>query len=380
MKVLFIIDTLLGSGAERSLVEISMRFKKFTPVFVSVYRGSMLGSELENQGITVYQLDIAKKYGFSEAVKLLKPIYKQEKPKIVHSTLYKSDMIARKMKSLFPEILLVGSFVNNSYTPLRYQDQSIFMKLKLRLIYEMDKYTARKVDCFISNSKTIAEEEGSALKIPSEKIKVVFRGRDPGKYEKVEMHDLARLREDLNIQNKSILLNVSRLIKRKAQMDLIYALPEILKKFPETVLLLAGHGDQEMILKKEVKNRCLQDNVIFLGRRKDIPVLLASADIFLYPSYAEGLPGALIEAMLAKSLIVASDIGENLECVSQNSALIFEKGNIDDLIDKTLCALRNINSLKTDLGINARKEAIKKFEINAIARQYEQVYEELIAH
>lgn len=337
----------------------------------------MLGSDLENQGITLHLLNIQNKYGFSKAVKLLKPIYRMEKPDIVHSTLYKSDMIARKMKSIFPEIPLVGSFVNNSYTPLRYKGQSFFMKLKLRLFYEMDKYTARKVDCFISNSKTIAEAEGRALNIPSEKIKVVFRGRDPEKYEKVELNEVSKVKEELNIGDRLILLNVSRLIKRKAQIDIVYALPKILKKFPDTVLLLAGHGDQETVLKKEVKNLNLDENVIFLGRRKDIPVLLTMADIFLYPSYAEGLPGALIEAMLSEKIIVCSDIPENMECVDEACALLFERGNSKDLASKIIYALKNENGLK-DLGKKARIKAIEEFDIASIAKEYERTYSQIL--
>lgn len=378
MKILFIIDTLQGSGAERSIVEISLKLKRFTPVFVSVYKGSMLSSYLEEEGVKVYSLNIEQKYGFSEAVELLKPIYKNEKPDIVHSTLYKSDMVARKMKSLFPEIPLVGSFVNNSYMPGRYKNQSLLMKLKLKYFYEMDKYTARKVDFFISNSATIAKSEGGALGVPPGKIKVIFRGRDPKKFEKVLDSEVLNLKQDLNINNKLVLLNVSRLITRKAQKDILLALPKVLQEFPDLVLLFAGHGDQENSLKEEVRKLNLQNNVLFLGRRKDVPSLLAAADVFVYPSYAEGLPGALIEAMFAESLIVASDIGENLECVDEKSALIFSKGDVQQLSEKIILALKNKDGLTKIFGSKARTQAIQKFEIGNIAEQYEEVYKELI--
>lgn len=378
MKVLFLIDTLLGSGAERSLVEIAQNFKKFTPVFVNVYEGNMLRPELERAGIAVYSLNIKEKFGFSEAVKLLIPIYKKEKPDIIHSTLFKSDMVARRLKRIFPDIPLIGSFVNNTYTPLRYEDQPSFMKLKLRYFYEMDRYTARRVDFFISNSGTIAKSEGGALRVPKEKIKVIFRGRDPRKFERIKEDDVLRLKEDLKIKDRPVLLNVSRLIKRKAQKDILRSLLVVKQRFPKVILLLAGHGDQENELKKEVKNLDLSENVQFLGRRTDIPTLLAAADVFVYPSYAEGLPGALIEAMLAECIIVASDIGENLECIDRKSALIFPKGNIQLMAEKIVEALEKNVLYKKTYGAEARTQAVQKFEIGNISKQYEELYQQVL--
>lgn len=378
MKVLYIIDTLLGSGAERSIVEIALRFEKITPVFVTIYEGNMLKAELERAGIPIYSLNIKKKFGFAEAVNLLKPIYKKEKPDIVHSTLYKSDMVARRLKKIFPKIPLVGSFVNNSYTPLRYKNQSFLMKLKLKFFYEMDKYSAKKVDFFISNSGTIAKSEGRALGVPPEKIKVIFRGRDSEKFEKAKEEVVQQLKGSLQIGHRPVLLNVSRLIKRKAQKDLLYSLLVVKQRFPDVVLLLAGHGDQEKDLREETEKLNLTNNVKFLGRRTDIAELLAAADVFVYPSYAEGLPGALIEAMLAECLIVASDIGENLECVDEESALIFPKGNIQQLAEKILLALENNSELKRTFGAEARTQAIQKFEIGNISKQYEEFYQELL--
>ena len=72
MKVLYIIDSLEGYGAEKSLVEISKNFRNVVPVFVHIYQGDMLKSDLEKAGIKVYSLDINKKYAFEEAVEKIK--------------------------------------------------------------------------------------------------------------------------------------------------------------------------------------------------------------------------------------------------------------------------------------------------------------------
>lgn len=373
-KVLFIIDTLQGSGAERSLVEIALHFSSYVPVFVHLYKGEMLKPLLEKKGVKVYSLNISAKYGFKEAVKELNSIYKIENPDIVHSTLFRADMVSRRMKKRFPQIPLVGSFVNNSYTRLRYKNKSLPMKMKLWLAYKLDKISAKKVDFFISNSETIKAAEGCALNIADNKIQVIYRGRDLQKYNKINADELRRLKSELAIEGKNVLLNVSRLIERKAQLDIIRCLPEVLKNFPNTVLFIAGHGDYKVVLEKEITKLNLQHHVQLLGRRQDIPELLQLSNLFIYPSYAEGLPGALIEAMMAEKIIIASDIGENLECVNQDSAFIFKRGNISELIHYINYALGNLSKVQSK-GITARKQAAEKFEISTIAEKYELVYE-----
>lgn len=372
-KVLFLIDTIQGSGAERSLVQIAKYFTSYDPIFVHIYKGDMLKPELEKAGISVYSLNIEDKYGFKDAINQLIPIYKKEKPDLVHSTLYRADVVARRLKKKFPEIPLIGSFVNNSYTPMRYHKQGFVMKLKLWVAYQMDKRSSKKVDFFISNSETIKKSEGGSLNVPMSKIEVIHRGRDFSQYDNHNEEKLKSIKSSLELEGKNVLINVSRLIHRKAQLDIINALPTVLEEFPDTVLLIAGHGEYKSILEKRAAELRIEEHVKLLGRRMDVPELLELSKIFVYPSYAEGLPGALIEAMIAEKLIIASDISENMECVDSNSALIFKKGNINELAEKIIYSLKNYSNLH-NFGKNAKIQASKKFEIQNIADQYEEVY------
>lgn len=376
MKVLIILDSLVEAGAEKSMVEIAKNFSSFTPVFVYIYSDKTLRKNLEEAGIKVYALNILTKYGYREAVPKLISIYKTEEPDIVHSALYRADQLARKLKVKFPHIPLVGSFVNNSYIPLRYKNQSIAMQLKLWLAYKIDKWSSRHVDYFISNSETIKREEGKALGVDPRKIEVIYRGRDLDNFENVNPDKSLSLIKSLQIEDKKVLINISRLISRKAQIDIIRSLPAVLEKEPNIVLLIVGNGECEGVLKNEIKRLNLSAHAFMLGRRRDIPELLSISDVFVYPSYAEGLPGALIEAMMAEKIIVASNIEENLECINEKSALIFQKGNIVDLSNKILYALQNPN-LK--IGAQAKIQAAEKFEIGAISKKYEVVYKRLIS-
>ena len=376
-KVLFVIDTLQGSGAERSLVEITQHFKRYTPVFAHVYEGSMMVPVLENAGIKAYSLNIPMEKNFDLAAKKLAEVYEKEQPDLIHSTLFKSDLITRRLKSKY-KIPLISSYVNNNYNPLRFENLNFVQSLKLRLVQLYDAYSSRQVDFFISNSETIKEAKAKSTFVNKDQVKVIFRGRDVQKFQTgFEPQKLDDLKKSLNVLNKKVLLNVSRLLERKGQMDMIDALPEIIKAHPDIVLLIAGHGNYEVQLNRRIKELGLEDYVQLLGRRPDVPDLLKIADLFVYPSYFEGLPGSLIEAMLAEKVIVCSDIPENKECVDADTAIFFKRGNVQDLTGKVLNSLEKKEELKS-LGRKARIEAMEKFDIHHIAKEYETTYDQVL--
>ena len=374
MKVLYLIDSLEGYGAEKSLVEIARQFQSVTPVFVHIYQGDMLKAKLELAGIKVYSLDIDKKYAFDLAAEKLRTIYKKEAPDIVHATLFRSEIIARKLKKEFPQILLVGSFVSNAYSPERYRGKNYLQQLKLRYFQRIDIETAKYVDFFVSNSQTIKEATGRVLKISSEKIEVIYRGRDSSKFTSVNYLDTT---PRLDNQDKIILLNVSRLIPLKGQMDLVNAMARVVLEFPKVKLYFAGHGPFRSQLENRVRKLNLINNVEFLGRVENINNLLHNSQVFIYPSYSEGIPGALIEAMMAKKIIICSNIPENLECVDETSALIFEKGNITQLADNIIKILKDPREFN-HLGDSARKQAQEKFELSHIVASYENFYKKIL--
>ncbi|SOC80323.1 Glycosyltransferase involved in cell wall bisynthesis [Salinimicrobium sediminis] len=377
LKVLYLIDTLEGYGAEKSLVEITQNFNTITPVFVHIYQGDMLKANLESSGIKVYSLDIDKKYAFKLAVEKLIPIYLKEKPDLVHATLFRSEIIARKLKKIFRKISLIGSFVSNAYSSDRYKTNDPLQNLKLRYFHNIDRKTVKHVDYFISNSKTIKDISGAALGVPAWKIKVIYRGRSSSAFCNSRSERLEGPTPFLNNYDRLILLNVSRLISLKGQLDLLRVLPGIIKEFPEVKLLLAGHGPFRRELEKGVKRWNLQNHVEFLGRIENINTLLNHSKIFLYPSYSEGLPGALIEAMMAEKIIICSDIPVNLECVDKHSALVYKKGDISELQALVRKVLKNPEAYKS-LGRAARKKAKEKFELSKVVTSYEHFYHQLL--
>ena len=171
-KILYILDTFETGGAEKSLLDIAIQNKAVESVFVTLYKGNQLAEAAQQAGIKVISLNRTEKYAFGKIVQLLKPIIQEEKPDLIHATLFRADIVSRKIKRYF-KIPLVSSLVNNSYIDERYQKLSLIGKLKLYYIQRYDALTAKKVDYFISTSQIIKESIAKALSLPLEKIEVI---------------------------------------------------------------------------------------------------------------------------------------------------------------------------------------------------------------
>ena len=97
----------------------------------------------------------------------------------------------------------------------------------------------------------------------------------------------------------------------------------------------------------------------------------------MFPSYYEGLPGSLIEAIFSKTPIITSDIPENLECVNKSTALIYKSGKIKDLTDKLIYARNNPHQMNSMIE-KGYEYAMKNFRIQEIAEIYENHYDLLL--
>jgi glycosyltransferase involved in cell wall biosynthesis len=371
MKVLYIIDSLKAYGAEKSLVLLAMSFKNIEPVFISLSGHSELQPILESNGIRVYSGIADDKTSNSAWVKKIMEIVKKEKPSIIHSTLFKSDAISRKLNAKFPEIRFVGSLVSNSYSKNRYNTISVLSRLKLLTTQLRDRASVGKVDYFISNSEAIVESNIKALGIPKDKIRVIHRGRNlPVK----NLNKYSELKE--RYQGKKIFISVGRLCKSKGQLDLVRAFKSIDAKALNVVLLIIGDGPHYHKLNEEIRSSNLEDHIELMGYRNDVDTFFQLSDYFIFPSYFEGLPGALIEAIMAKVPCLVSDIPENRECFPKGGGLYFKAGNINSI------ALKIRESIKIENWDEKVEEnyrfAINKFSLDLAVKKYEEFYFDIV--
>lgn len=130
---------------------------------------------------------------------------------------------------------------------------------------------------------------------------------------------------------KKLILTVGRLSKEKGHSILIRAFSKL--KNEEWELGIVGDGSERETLEKIVQELKLGDKVTFYGHRKEFSVILARASLFVLPSYYEGFPNALVEAMSVPIVCVASNcIAGPSEIIRHNvNGFLFEPGNVEEL-------------------------------------------------
>lgn len=118
----------------------------------------------------------------------------------------------------------------------------------------------------------------------------------------------SKYRQELDIENKFVIGHVGRFTYAKNHLGLVDIFWELSKKDNNAVLLLVGDGPQRELVHKKLEEYHLENKVIFLGVRTDIPQLLQAMDILVFPSVYEGLPVTLVEAQTAGLKCIVSDI------------------------------------------------------------------------
>jgi glycosyltransferase involved in cell wall biosynthesis len=373
LTILYLLDTLQTGGAEKSLLEITSRFQHFKPVFVTLFDGKHdLLSEYESAGIHVIRLGLPVSNRFGNIAQKVDRLVKEHHAVIVHSSIFRSDMVARRLKS---KVKIVNSLVNNSYRKRRYDGLNFKGKLALLGVQVLDRLTINKVDMMMANSQVLVDSHRKTIGLDPKKTVVIHRGRPIPVIS--DQYSGSRTRSTANCPLPTAnWLCVGRLIERKGHKDLLPAFAQLLKKRPHDRLILAGDGEYRKEVEKMINEMDITESVDLLGTVKNVPDLLNKADFFVFPSYFEGLPGALIEAMLAKVPIICSDIPENKECVNQSMCLFHRVGDQNDLLDQIEKALI-LNDWESRIQ-SAYDYAVENFEISKISKRYEEVYSELL--
>jgi len=188
-----------------------------------------------------------------------------------------------------------------------------------------------------------------------------------------------RLRAELNIPAGSQIVGaVGRLSSEKGFHLLIMAAKEILREFPQTFFIFIGDGPERERLMGLSGSLGINCNVRFMGIRDDIEDIYPLMDIFVLPSFTEGLPISLLEAMASKRPVIATKVG-SIPCVIDhgNEGFLVDPGNIEELI-KSLTYLLSHKKLAEIMGERGYQKVISDFTSKSMAQKYFSVYRQIL--
>jgi L-malate glycosyltransferase len=230
---------------------------------------------------------------------------------------------------------------------------------------------ARRVGRYLAVSRAIAAELVTRYRWPAAKVEVVHNAVE---VERFGGEAPPGLREELGASGRPLVLTSARLSDQKGHPTLF----EAARQVPEAIFALAGEGPERGHLEELAERLGVADRVRFLGRRDDVPQLLAAADVFALPSLYEGTSLAVLEAMAARRAVVSSAIGGTEEQIEDGrNGLLVPPGDADALA----AALRRLlgdPDLRERLGAQARERVERDFTRAGMASRVSGVYGELL--
>jgi sugar transferase (PEP-CTERM/EpsH1 system associated) len=144
-------------------------------------------------------------------------------------------------------------------------------------------------------------------------------------------------------------------------------------------VVLAGDGPERAVLAALAESLGIASRVHFLGHCNEVDRVLPAFDLFVLPSFSEGMSNTLLEAMAAGVAPVASDVGGNREIVRDGIDGFLFPNDDQAALASRLVALCADEPARTRLGAAARERAREAFDIRTMIARYERLYERVLA-
>jgi len=225
--------------------------------------------------------------------------------------------------------------------------------------------------CFLSNLLlsnatdflAVSREAGESL-FKGHSFKIVHNGIDLSLYER-QISEQIHLRNELEIPLDSFVIgNIGRLEKQKNQKYLLDIFVTLLKRQPNSYLVLIGEGSLRRELEQKILELDIGKNTKMLGERNDIPDLLSIMNVFVMPSLYEGLPMVGLEAQAAGlKLVLADTISKDIK-VTKNVHFISLNRTREQWVE-------NIIQKPYE---NIMTEELQSYDVSYTANQMEKIY------
>ena len=175
-------------------------------------------------------------------------------------------------------------------------------------------------------------------------------------------------------EREPIIVTLVRLLRQKGVPEFVEVAQRIRRRWPEARFVIAGEedpGHPDSVSADWIRS---QKDIEFVGRLPDVKKLLATADLFLFPSYREGVPRAILEAASMGLPTVAFDVPGVREVVRNGeTGYLVPERDVNALSDHVETLLED-ETLRLTMGVSARELMERNFDKQIIEKQYVQVY------
>ena len=231
-------------------------------------------------------------------------------------------------------------------------------------------------DAWIGNSRAVAEHIARDLRVPDDRIHVIYNGIDADRLRSASKHPLM---ERWRQAGRRIVLNLGGLRPPKNQRLFLRTCDQLRRRFADPMFVLCGDGELRAPLETYAAELGLAGQCHFLGHQPDVAPVLAAADLLIQSSDQEGLPNAVMEAMAAGVPVVATDAGGTRELIDGGvHGLLVPVGDEAGLVAGASQVLSD-SSVGRRLAEKAYERIRAAFTMQAMMQAYAQLLERLVA-
>jgi len=378
MRVMVLMNSLNTGGAEFSTLSLyQWMAKRGVTVHIVCLKETSPSLNPADFGFSD-QVEYVTGKSFLQKVKRLRQIIKRVNPDLIHSVLFDANLLGRVSKMLGGNFIHLESLVNEMYSEHRLNDPHV-NRFKLNGYRLLDKVTKRfGVDHFHATSHSVSLHYQTKLGIKAGRITVVERGRDENVYVG-NQESRRQVRVALNIdEDEMVLIMIARQEFQKGYDVLLKALSKLSGSIKWTCVGVGRQGNATREIDELSRQLNLESKIKWLGHRTDVMPLLAMADIFVFPTRFEGLPGVLIEAEAARLPIVCSDIPNNKEVVTEGENAVVFPVNDTDTFARGIRMLMNSPTLREEFGAASLTIFKKRFNWEQSHQRMEQLINQLV--
>lgn len=366
MRVLHVIQTLKGAGAEKQVCNLLPLLQQdgIQAGVASIYPSGLTLEESECLGGPVIDIG-GRPHSFAFVPALVESI-RNFRPDIVHTHTHVGKYWGRIAARMAGAPIIVHT-EHNPCDPRRCTRDRVFDRLLRHM-------TSRVVTFLEDQRDVLARIDG----VPPGRIAIIPNGLSHAPIKHIEQR--VRGRELLGISDDSLaVLVVGRMEYQKNMqlaIDACASLPETLRA--RTRLYFVGAGSLEEQLRQHAAKASSRINVRFLGQRKDVGTLLCGADVLLMTSLFEGMPIVFIEAMMAGAAIVTTPwIGARSMLGSGARGFISSSWDSADVARSVAAALED-NANRSNVAARAQQYCEREYNIQRVAADHRALYRDLV--
>jgi glycosyltransferase involved in cell wall biosynthesis len=367
-RILYLFVTMPVGGAEMLCFEFlkGLDRSRFEAVTCCIDGKGSLGLEIERAGFDVVSLGRMKSRRFEPGtVAAVSRLLKWRQIDIIHTNMYHASLYGRL------GAVLLGRERPRIVTAVH----SLYTERKRHRLF-VNRVLNRFTDRIIAVSQAVKDDVVRYEKVSPDMVAVLPLGADFERLDVGLTAEAAKRRLGLSPSDQ-VLGTVGRLVEAKGHRYMLQALALLLERGLSFKLLIAGGGRLVEDLRRQAAETGIQDHVLLVGERRDIPEIYRAMDLYVMASVSEAASIALLEAMAVGLPCVVTAVGGMMDLVDGGRcARVIPPADAAALAD-AIESLHRSPAEGSALGQAARKRARENFGRETLVRGLQTVYDSL---